>query len=125
MMVLRGGSEQFIAESERSIHDAMMVVKRLLTSRSVEVSRHLRRHALGIEGKGQLIIAAFARALEMRQCRVRLDEASLRSPRRDSEASRSRRDSKRRRRIVIAQPLARFEASSVVAQPNDSKHFGH
>jgi T-complex protein 1 subunit eta len=31
-MVLRGGSEQLIAESERSIHDAMMVVKRSLTS---------------------------------------------------------------------------------------------
>ena len=73
-MVLRGGSEQFIAESERSIHDAMMVVKRSLTSRSVvagggavelEVARHLRQHALGIDGKGQLIVTAFARALEI------------------------------------------------------------
>ncbi len=73
-MVLRGGSEQFIAESERSIHDAMMVVKRSLTSRSVvagggavelEVARHLRQHALGIEGKGQLIVTAFAKALEI------------------------------------------------------------
>ncbi|KAL7531064.1 hypothetical protein ACHAWF_005029, partial [Thalassiosira exigua] len=69
-MVLRGGSEQFIAESERSIHDALMVVRRSLKSKSVvagggavelEVARHLRKHALGIEGKGQLIFDAFAR----------------------------------------------------------------
>ena len=73
-MVLRGGSEQFIAESERSIHDALMVVKQSLKSRSVvagggaveiEVSRHLREHALSIEGKGQLIVNAFAKALEI------------------------------------------------------------
>ncbi|KAL7541879.1 hypothetical protein ACHAXR_011317 [Thalassiosira sp. AJA248-18] len=73
-MVLRGGSEQFIAESERSIHDALMVVKRSLKSRSVvagggavelEVARHLREHALTIEGKGQLIVNAFAKALEI------------------------------------------------------------
>ena len=68
------GFEQFIAESERSIHDALMVVKHSLKSGSVvagggavelEVARHLRDHALSIEGKGQLIIAAFARALEV------------------------------------------------------------
>mmetsp|Transcript_21321 Transcript_21321/g.51544 ORF Transcript_21321/g.51544 Transcript_21321/m.51544 type:complete len:596 (+) Transcript_21321:112-1899(+) len=73
-MVLRGGTEQFIAESERSIHDALMVVKRSLKSRSVvagggavelEVAKHLREHALGIEGKGQLIVNAFAKALEI------------------------------------------------------------
>merc|ERR1719253_2260416 len=73
-IVLRGGSEQFIAESERSIHDALMVVKRALKSRAVvagggavemEVSRFLREHALTIEGKGQLIVTAFAKALEV------------------------------------------------------------
>lgn len=73
-MILRGGSEQFIAESERSIHDALMVVKRSLKSQSVvagggavelEVAKHLREHALSIEGKGQLIVNAFAKALEI------------------------------------------------------------
>jgi len=73
-MVLRGGSEQFIAESERSIHDALMVVKRCLKSRAVvagggavemEVSKVLREHALTIDGKGQLITTAFAKALEV------------------------------------------------------------
>lgn len=73
-MVLRGGSEQFIAESERSVHDALMVVKRCLKSKSIvagggavemEVSNHLRKYALTIEGKGQLIISAFAKSLEI------------------------------------------------------------
>jgi len=73
-MVLRGGSEQFIAESERSVHDALMVVKRCLKSKSVvagggavemEVSKYLREHALTIEGKGQLIISAFSKSLEV------------------------------------------------------------
>eukprot|EP00592_Proboscia_alata_P001739 CAMPEP_0194375788 /NCGR_PEP_ID=MMETSP0174-20130528/24341_1 /TAXON_ID=216777 /ORGANISM="Proboscia alata, Strain PI-D3" /LENGTH=597 /DNA_ID=CAMNT_0039156221 /DNA_START=140 /DNA_END=1933 /DNA_ORIENTATION=+ len=73
-IVLRGGSEQFIAESERSIHDALMVVMRSIKSGSVvagggavemEVSRYLRDHALGIKGKGQLMVTAMARALEI------------------------------------------------------------
>jgi len=73
-IVLRGGSEQFIAESERSIHDALMVVKRCMKSRAVvagggavemEVSRFLREHALTIEGKGQFIVSAFAKSLEV------------------------------------------------------------
>mmetsp|Transcript_45120 Transcript_45120/g.68015 ORF Transcript_45120/g.68015 Transcript_45120/m.68015 type:complete len:539 (-) Transcript_45120:349-1965(-) len=73
-IVLRGGSEQFIAESERSIHDALMVVKRSLKSRSVvagggavemEVAKYLKEHALTIQGKGQLIVSAFAKALEV------------------------------------------------------------
>lgn len=34
-IVLRGGSEQFIEESHRSIHDAIMVVKRSLKAQSV------------------------------------------------------------------------------------------
>jgi len=73
-IVLRGGSEQFIAESERSIHDALMVVKRCLQTQAVvagggavemEVATYLREHALTIEGKGQLIVSAFAKALEI------------------------------------------------------------
>ena len=73
-IVLRGGSEQFIAESERSIHDALMVVKRCLMTRAVvagggavemEVSRSLREYSLTIQGKGQLIVSAYAKALEI------------------------------------------------------------
>ncbi|CAB9514019.1 Thermosome subunit beta (Fragment) [Seminavis robusta] len=73
-IVLRGGTEQFIAESERSVHDALMVVKRAIRSGSVvagggavemQVSRHLKNHALTIEGKGQLVVNALAKALEV------------------------------------------------------------
>lgn len=73
-IVLRGGTEQFIAESERSVHDALMVVKRTITSGSVVagggavemcVSNTLRERALEIEGKEQLIVAAYAKAMEV------------------------------------------------------------
>jgi len=73
-LVLRGGAEQFIAEVERSLHDAIMIVRRAIKNNSVvagggalemEVSRHLREHARGIQGKLQLIISAFAKALEI------------------------------------------------------------
>jgi T-complex protein 1 subunit eta len=73
-IILRGGTEQFIAESERSIHDALMVVKRCLSSKAVvagggaiemEVSRFLKEKALTIEGKGQLIVDAIAKSLEV------------------------------------------------------------
>jgi len=72
--ILRGGTEQFIAESERSIHDALMVVKRCLSSKAVvagggaiemEVSKYLKEMALAIEGKGQLIVYAIAKSLEV------------------------------------------------------------
>ncbi len=34
-MVLRGGSEQFIDEAERSLHDAIMIVRRAMKNASV------------------------------------------------------------------------------------------
>jgi len=74
-LILRGGAEQFIAEVERSLHDAIMVVKRGLTHRSVvagggacemEVSAHLHRVAdRDVPAKQQAIIKAFAKALEI------------------------------------------------------------
>jgi len=73
-IILRGGAEQFIAEAERSIHDAMMIVKRCLTHAKVvagggaiemELSKHLRDHSKTIKGKAQLIVSAFAKALEV------------------------------------------------------------
>ena len=72
-IVLRGGADQFIAESERSLHDALMIVKRAVTHGSIvggggaiemELSRHLRAYAKGITSKHQMVVAAFARALE-------------------------------------------------------------
>eukprot|EP01112_Ceratiomyxa_fruticulosa_P021942 TRINITY_DN7898_c0_g1_i5.p1 TRINITY_DN7898_c0_g1~~TRINITY_DN7898_c0_g1_i5.p1 ORF type:complete len:180 (-),score=39.53 TRINITY_DN7898_c0_g1_i5:78-617(-) len=73
-MILRGGGEQFIDEAERSLHDAIMVVRRARKYHSVvagggaiemEVSRHLREYALTVENKQQLLIIAFAKALEV------------------------------------------------------------
>ncbi|PRT54765.1 putative T-complex protein 1 subunit eta [Wickerhamiella sorbophila] len=73
-LILRGGSEQFIAEVERSLHDAIMVVKRAVKNNVVvagggacemAVSKYLRETSKTIRGKEQLIIAAFARALEV------------------------------------------------------------
>lgn len=73
-LVLRGGSEQFIAEVERSLHDAIMIVKRAVQNRIVvagggacemEISKYLRECSRSIAGKQQLLVAAFARALEV------------------------------------------------------------
>ena len=73
-LVLRGGAEQFIAEAERSLHDAIMNTRRLLKNPSViagggaiemELSAYLREHSRTIYGKQQLLIAAFAKALEV------------------------------------------------------------
>merc|ERR1719353_1873893 len=73
-LVLRGGAEQFIAEAERSLHDAIMNTRRLLKNPSViagggaiemELSAHLRDYSRTIYGKQQLLIAAYAKALEV------------------------------------------------------------
>jgi len=73
-LLLRGGAEQFIAESERSLHDALMIVKRAVTHSAVvggggaiemELSKHLRSYAKTIKTKAQLIISAYAKALEV------------------------------------------------------------
>lgn len=72
--ILRGGAEQFIAESERSLHDAIMIVRRALTHKTVvggggaiemELSKHLRDYSRTIKDKLQLIVSAYARALEI------------------------------------------------------------
>ncbi|KAK9458967.1 chaperonin Cpn60/TCP-1 family [Lipomyces oligophaga] len=73
-MILRGGAEQFIEEVERSMHDAIMIVKRAVKNNSVvagggaiemELSKYLRDYSRTIAGKQQLVIAAFAKALEV------------------------------------------------------------
>lgn len=73
-IILRGGSDQFIAESERSMHDAMMIVKRACQHSQVvggggaiemELSKHLREYAKTIKSKIQLVVAAYAKSLEV------------------------------------------------------------
>lgn len=73
-IILRGGAEQFIAEAERSLHDAIMVVKRTLMNTSIvagggaiemELSKYLREYSRTVRGKSQLIINAYAKAFEV------------------------------------------------------------
>ena len=73
-IVLRGGAEQFIAETERSIHDSVMIVRRAVKNSKIvpgggaiemELSKFLRMHARTIYGKAQLIINSYAKALEV------------------------------------------------------------
>ena len=75
-LVLRGGAEQFIAEVERSLHDAIMIVKRAIRNRTIvagggaaemEVSAHLHQFAdlKNQAHKQQAVIKSFAKALEV------------------------------------------------------------
>ncbi|XP_063590718.1 T-complex protein 1 subunit eta-like [Penaeus indicus] len=73
-IVLRGGAEQFLEETERSLHDAIMIVRRALKHDAVvagggaielEVSRYLREYSRSIASKEQLFLAAYAKALEV------------------------------------------------------------
>lgn len=71
---MRGGAEQFLEETERSLHDAIMIVRRMIKNDAVvagggaiemELSKTLRDYSRVIAGKEQLIIGAIARALEI------------------------------------------------------------
>lgn len=74
-LVLRGGGEQFIAEVERSLHDAIMIVKRAIQNQTIvagggacemEVSAYLHNFAdKNVPHKQQSIIKAFAKGLEV------------------------------------------------------------
>jgi len=73
-ILLRGGAEQFMEETERSLHDAIMIVRRAIKNDAVvagggaiemEISKYLRNYSRTIAGKQQLLIAAYAKALEI------------------------------------------------------------
>lgn len=73
-IIMRGGAEQFIEETERSLHDAIMIVRRAIKNDSVvagggaiemELSKYLRDYSRTIAGKEQLLIGALAKALEV------------------------------------------------------------
>jgi T-complex protein 1 subunit eta len=72
-IVIRGGVEQFIEEAARSLHDAIMIVRRTLKNNTVvpgggaidmELSKAVKQHAMEVAGKGQFFMLAFAKALE-------------------------------------------------------------
>merc|ERR1711997_1145442 len=73
-IILRGGAEQFMEETERSLHDAIMIVRRAMQNDSVvagggaidmELSKYLRNYSRTIAGKEQLIIGAMTKAFEV------------------------------------------------------------
>merc|ERR1719427_1984364 len=73
-IILRGGAEQFMEETDRSLHDAIMIVRRAMKNDSVvagggaidmELSKYLRNYSRTIAGKEQLIIGAMAKAFEV------------------------------------------------------------
>ena len=72
-IVLRGGAKQFLEEAGRSIHDAIMIVRRAKKAQKVvggggaiemELSKYLSERAMKLDGKAQLIMEAYASALE-------------------------------------------------------------
>lgn len=72
-IVLRGGAGQYLEETQRSLNDAIMIVRRAVKTNAVvsgggaiemELSRYLREYLRSIEGKTQLVVNGFAKALE-------------------------------------------------------------
>jgi len=73
-IVIRGGAAQYIEEAARSLNDAIMIVLRAIKTHAVvagggaiemELSRFLRDHVRTIRGKQQMVVSAFAKALEV------------------------------------------------------------
>ncbi|MFQ6052900.1 MAG: thermosome subunit beta [Candidatus Bathyarchaeia archaeon] len=73
-ILIRGGTDRIVDEAERSLHDALCVVRDVVEepwtvagggAPEVEVSRRLRRYAEALSGRERLAVAAFAEALEV------------------------------------------------------------
>ena len=72
-ILIRGGTQRIIDEAERSIHDALCVVRDLIEepklvagggAPELEISRALRKYAETFPGREQLAVRAFAEAFE-------------------------------------------------------------
>jgi len=72
-IILRGGGEEFIDEAERSLHDSIMVVRRVLKNSKVvagagaidmEISKTLYEVSRTIAGKEMHVVKGFAKAFE-------------------------------------------------------------
>jgi chaperonin GroEL (HSP60 family) len=71
--LIRGGTERIVDEAERSVHDALCVVRDIVEEPKIlagggapelEVSRMLRKYAETLPGREQLAVKSFAEALE-------------------------------------------------------------
>ncbi len=72
-ILIRGGTERIVAEAERSLHDALCVIKDVIEepkvvagggSPELEASRVLKKYAETLPGREQLAVKSFAEALE-------------------------------------------------------------
>jgi chaperonin GroEL (HSP60 family) len=72
-IVVRGGAEHVVNEAERSLHDALCVVRNAIEDGKIvagggapeaEVAQRLKEYASKVGGREQLAIEAFAQALE-------------------------------------------------------------
>src|SRR2546425_2564468 len=72
-IMIRGGSEHVVEEAERSLHDALSVVRNAVEdgkivagggAPEIELSKRLREYAIKVGGREQLAVTAFAEALE-------------------------------------------------------------
>jgi archaeal chaperonin len=72
-ILIRGGSDRVVEEAERSMHDALMVVKDVVQkpaiiagggSAEAHIAQKLRAWASGVSGRGHYAILAFAEAVE-------------------------------------------------------------
>jgi len=73
-ILIRGGTQRILDEAERSIHDALCVVRDVVKERKIvagggapeeEVARALRKYAETLPGKEQLAVFGFADAVEI------------------------------------------------------------
>jgi thermosome len=73
-ILIRGGTTRIVDEAERSLHDALCVVRDLVHEPKIvagggapelEMSRQLRKYAETLPGKEQLAVRAFSEALEV------------------------------------------------------------
>lgn len=72
-ILIRGGTERIVDEADRSLHDALCVVRDVVEhpyivagggAPEIEIARKLRTHAEKLVGRERLAVAAFAEALE-------------------------------------------------------------
>lgn len=72
-IILRGGAQQFVEEAERSLHDAIMIVRRVSKTNCIvggggaiemELSRYLREMSRNVQSKEQIVINGYAKCLE-------------------------------------------------------------
>jgi thermosome len=73
-ILVRGGTERIVDEADRSLHDALSVIKDVVQeprivagggAPEIEVARKLRRYAEGTAGRERLAVQAFAEAIEV------------------------------------------------------------